>query len=71
MKLVIADAEEQQVKVLSLEQRDGEVVVTDGEWDYLVLRVDENGQMVFARLGGIDDDDVNTDVEGRIEEVEE
>jgi hypothetical protein len=54
-----------------LEQFDQEIHVTDGTWSYVAFRVNEDDQLVFARLSSIEDDQVLTDENGRIVEVKE
>jgi hypothetical protein len=58
-------------KELNMELRGEEVVVTDGMWDIITFRVNDDDQLVFARNMGVEDEDFLTDEEGKLIEVDE
>ena len=72
MKLQTTSAEEEKVLTLELIQVNDEVQVIDHKkgWVIVTFKV-EDGKVVLVRNAGVADDNVNTDDNERIVEVEE
>lgn len=76
MRILIANEKEVSILKLKLVQ-DGEKIVVktldpngDEDWELLTFSV-QDGNLVFYRNEGVNDDRISTDSDGNIEEVDE